>query len=47
MSKIIHLSLFPNSNCVICKKKVKERWLHCEKCLDKYLKSKDKKTDNE
>ena len=43
MSKIIHLSLFPNSNCVICQKKVKEGWLHCEKCLDKYLESKEKK----
>lgn len=41
MTKIIHLSLFENTTCVVCGEEVEEGWLHCEGCLDEYLESKE------
>ena len=35
---MIHLSLFPNSECVICSKKVTKNALHCKKCEKKFIK---------
>ena len=42
--KIIHTSLFPNTNCVVCNKKVKDNALHCKGCLSKWIESKQNKT---
>ena len=39
--KIIHTSLFPNTNCVVCNKKVKDNALHCKGCLSKWIESKN------
>ena len=39
--QIIHLSLFPNDNCVVCGKEVKGNAIHCEECLDEWLKTKE------
>ena len=41
VKKIIHLSLFPNSNCHVCGVKVKEGHIHCEKCCDKWIEGKE------
>jgi len=38
--KIIHLSLFDNDTCVVCNEEVKDNALHCDKCLDKWLETK-------
>ena len=38
--QIIHLSLFPNDTCVVCGKEVKDNAIHCEECLDEWLKTK-------
>ena len=37
---IIHLSLFDNDTCVVCGKEVKDNAIHCEECLDEWLKTK-------
>ena len=42
MSDIIHLSLFPNTNCVVCGAEVEDNHLHCLECCEEYLKSKEK-----
>lgn len=38
MNNIIHLSLFPNTNCVVCGAEVEEGHLHCLGCCEEYLK---------
>ena len=40
--KMIHTSLFPNTNCVVCNKNVKNNALHCKGCLNKWIESKNK-----
>lgn len=35
---MIHLSLFPNTNCVVCNKKVTQNALNCAKCYKKFIK---------
>ncbi len=42
VKKIIHLSLFENSNCVVCNKELEDKkHLHCKGCLDKWLEVKE------
>mgnify|MGYP003652878050 CR=1 FL=1 len=41
--QITHLSLFPNDNCVVCSKEVKDNAIHCNGCLDKWLETKQDK----
>jgi len=39
---MLHLSIFPNKNCVVCSKPVKNNALHCKKCEKKWLETKEK-----
>jgi len=43
---MIHYSLFPNKNCIICKCKVKNNALHCKKCFKKWLELTEKQQPN-
>jgi hypothetical protein len=43
---MIHYSLFPNENCIICKCKVKNNALHCVKCFKKWLELTEKQNPN-
>jgi predicted nucleic acid-binding Zn ribbon protein len=47
MTNIIHLSLFENTNCVVCGEDVEDNALHCLGCCEEYLESKNKEDERE